>query len=459
MKRGHDARGLTARFAAHVAEHGVFPSPGAVLVAVSGGADSLALLHLLADLGPGLGLEPVAGHVDHGIAPTSRRWARTVAAVAADLGLRMVEERLDLGPTSETVARRERYRALRRMQREVGARYLATAHHADDQVETVLFRVLRGSGPAGLAGIPARGPHGLVRPLLPFRRAELEAWLRRRAPGVEPVTDPANESVAHDRSWLRTAILPLLRQRFPDVDDRLLATGRQAALEREAWGALVALDPSLDAQRVDGGIEVARGPLGRYDKALSVALLRALAREAGLRLGLGRAERLAEFVATASSGRVLDLGERWTAETVFDRLRILGPPNRPSARPPNRGLVVVGEGERGEARWRGWCITWRRERAGTVARAERGTWVTPGGLSIRAALRGERVRPLGGVGRRPVRRLLMEARVPRPERATYPVVARGSDLVWIPGVCRGDAALPAPGEPAVRLDARRIRHP
>jgi tRNA(Ile)-lysidine synthase len=457
MKRGPDGRGLTARVAAHIAAENLFPGPGAVVVAVSGGVDSLALLHLLADLGPGLGLEPIVGHVDHGIAPASRDWARTVATTASGLGFRFIEERLTLEPASETLARRERYRALRRMQREAGARYLATAHHADDQVETVLFRVLRGSGPAGLAGIPARGPHGLVRPLLPVRRAELEAWLRRRAPGVEPVADPANENVAHDRSWLRATLLPLLRERFPDVDDRLLTLRRQAALEREAWGALVALDPALDAVRVEGGVEVARGPLGRYDKALSVALLRALARETGLRLGLERAERLAEFVATASSGRVLDLGERWTAETVFDRLRLLGPPVRRSAGPP--GVVVVGEGERGEARWRGWCITWRQERAGNARRAGRGTWVTPGGLSVRVALRGERLCPLGGVGRRPVRRLLMEARVPRPERATYPVVARGPDLVWIPGVCRSDAALPAPGEPAVRLDARRIRHP
>jgi tRNA(Ile)-lysidine synthase len=457
MKRDPDIRRLSARVAAHFEAEDLFPAPGPVLVAVSGGVDSLALLHLLADLGPRFGLEPVVGHVDHGIAAASRRWAATVASAAASLGLRLIETRLALGPVSETRARRERYRALRRMQREAEARYLATAHQADDQVETVLFRVLRGSGPAGLAGIPARGPHGLVRPLLPFARAELEAWLRHRAPGLDPVADPANRSAAHDRSWLRTEVLPFLRERFPDVDQRLLALRRQAALEREAWGSLVASDQALDAQRLDGGVEVARGPLGRYDKVLSVALLRALGREAGLRLGLRRAERLAEFAATASSGRVLDLGERWTAETVFDRLRILGPPVRRSAGPP--GVVVVGEGDRGEARWRGWCITWRRARAGRVRRAERGTWVTPGGLSVRVALRGERLRPLGGVGRRPVRRLLMEARVPRPERATYPVVARGTDLVWIPGVCRSDAALPAPGEPAVRLDARRIRHP
>jgi tRNA(Ile)-lysidine synthase len=227
-------------------------------------------------------------------------------------------------------------------------------------------------------------------------------------------------------------------------------------LEREAWASLVVTDPGLGAVRIEEGVEVARGPLGRYDKALSIALLRAVARQAGLRLGLRRAERLLEFARTAPSGRTLDLGERWSAETAFDRLRIQ-PPNRATAQPP--GVVRVGNGERGEARWRGWCITWRRERAGRAERRARGTWVTVGPLVVRAVAQGERVRPLGGVGRRPVRRLLMEARVPRRERMTYPMVARGAAVVWIPGVCRSDLALPSPGEPALRLDARRIRDP
>jgi tRNA(Ile)-lysidine synthase len=190
---------------------------------------------------------------------------------------------------------------------------------------------------------------------------------------------------------------------------------------------------------------------------LSIVLLRALARESGLRLSVRRAERLLDFSNTAPSGRFLDVGERWEAETVFDRLRIIQPPARSTAQSP--GAVALGRGERGEARWRGWCITWRQERAGGLRRLSRGTWVTPGALTVRSADRGERVHPLGGVGHRPVRRLLMEARVPRRERAAYPVVVRGTSVVWIPGVCRSDAALPTPGEQALRLDARRIRHP
>jgi tRNA(Ile)-lysidine synthase len=338
------------------------------------------------------------------------------------------------------------------MQREQGAGYVVTGHHADDQVETVLLRFLRGSGPAGLAGMAAAGPGNLVRPLLPFRKAELGAWLTSRAPDARPCLDAANLSLAHDRSWLRTVVLPLLSQRFPDVAERILVGQRQAAEDRAAWGHLVIADRDLALRRLPDGIEVARAPVARYDKALSAALLRALARTAGHRIGEARTERLRRLAATAASGRRVDLGDGWIAETAFDRLVI----RRPSPAPSGELAVTLGtEAERGEARWGDWCITWQAAAAGATRRVEWTTWVTPGPLAVRAGRSGERVRPLGGVGRRAVRRLLMEARVPRIERSAYPVVLRGADIVWIPGVCRSDRALPRAGEPGLRLDAQR----
>jgi tRNA(Ile)-lysidine synthase len=444
---------LPARVVAHVAEQGLFPDAGIALVAVSGGPDSVALLYLLHDLAAALHLSLVVGHVDHGIHPASAAWASEVTALAARLGVRCERATLALGPSaSETIARRERYRALARMQDAVGARYVVTAHHADDQVETVLLRFLRGSGMAGLAGIAASTGGGLVRPLLPFRRAEIAAWLARRAPAAKPHLDAANMSFQHDRSWVRGAVLPLLRQHFPDVDQQILAGQRQAAVERAAWDHLVASHPELEMRRVADGVEVARATLARYDKVLSAALLRALARTAGHRIGLVRAERVRRLAATAPSGRRVDLGDGWVAETAFDRLLI----RRPSPGPSGGATVDLGTAEvPGEARWRDWCITWRVEPVGELQRHGWGTWVTPGPLALREGRRGERMRPLGGVGRRAVRRLLMEARVPRSERSAYPVILRGGEVVWVPGVCRSDRALPRSGEPGIRLDARR----
>jgi tRNA(Ile)-lysidine synthase len=450
MSRGD----LPERVLAFIAEHRLFPEAGVALVAVSGGPDSVALLYLLHDLSASLHLTLVVGHVDHGINDASVRWAATVEALAGRLALRYEQANLALGSgTSETLARRERYRALARLQRLHGARYIVTGHHADDQVETVLLRFLRGSGLAGLAGIAPAGPGSLVRPLLPFRRSEIAAWLALRAPEASPHLDSANASLTHDRSWVRTVLLPLLRQRFPDVDERVVTGQRQAAEERAAWSQLVDSHPELELRRLAGGIEVARAPVARYDKALSAALLRALARAAGHRVGSAQAERIRRLAATAPSGRRVDIGDGWVAEIAFDRLVIRRPPTGPHA---GAAAELDAVAEPGEAHWGEWCITWRAEAAGLPSRGGWTTWVTPGPLVVRAGRSGERMRPLGGVGRRPVRRLLMEARVARGERPAYPVVLRGAEVLWIPGVCRSDRALPLPGEPGIRLDACRV---
>jgi tRNA(Ile)-lysidine synthase len=423
-------------------------------VAVSGGADSVALLHLLAACAADLRLALCVAHVDHGIHPESRAWARAVADLAARLSLPFVEHRLALGPaTSETAARRARYRALRATQRDRHAAYLATAHHADDQAETVLFRLLRGSGPAGLAGIPAVGPLGLRRPLLPFPRAELAEWLTRHDPDAVPVADPANRSPAHDRGWLREAVFPVLRTRYPQVGGALVRAGRMAGEEREAWDALARTDSALALRACDGGCEVERAPFSRYDKTLSAVLLRAICRVAGGHLGAARAHSLVRFVTAAPSGRLFELGRGWRAETVFDRLRIVGP-----ALGGESGAGPVGWGgeDAGEVRWGEWCITWRPEAAGPLVRRDWVTWVAGRSGVVRALRPGDRMRPLGGTGQRPVRRLLMEARVARPERPRHPIVMLGDEVLWIPGVCRSAVGQPELGAPAVRLDARRV---
>ena len=193
-------------------------------VAVSGGADSLALLDLFAGLGPTLGLTLLVAHADHGIQAGSAGVADRVRELAAGrYALETVVGALALGPdASETRARTARYRFLRAVQGERRARYLLTAHHADDQIETVLLRLLRGSAPAGLAGIPSRGPRGLVRPLLPFDREELRTHVR--AAGLDPLEDPSNADPRHLRSWVRTVLVPAIEARLGVSAPRALLT-------------------------------------------------------------------------------------------------------------------------------------------------------------------------------------------------------------------------------------------
>src|SRR5438094_7072347 len=281
---------LPDRFREHLARVRLFPGPGTALVAVSGGADSVALLDLLHAAAAEHGLVLVVAHADHQIQPGSDAVARQVRDLAARYGLPFELGELGLGPgATETAARRARYAWLGDVKRRRRARYLVTAHHRDDQVETILLRVLKGSAPAGLAGIPARGRGGLVRPLLPFAKARLVAHVTAR--GLPIHDDPANHDPRHLRSWVRGVLLPLVAERLgPRAGEDVLRAGRAAAHERHAWDAVLDHLPDLGLRVEPHRFEVARGGLARYDDVLSAALLRAAARRAGPGLGARRAE-------------------------------------------------------------------------------------------------------------------------------------------------------------------------
>ena len=417
------------------------------MLAVSGGADSLALLDLFAGMARALRLELVVAHADHGIGRESGAVASRVHEIASRYGLETVVGRLRLGAgASETRARVARYRYLRQVQEERGARYLVTAHHADDQAETVLLRLLRGSAPAGLAGIPERGPRGLVRPLLPFTRAELAAHVR--SCGLEPFDDPANRDPRHLRSWVRNAVLPKLAERLgPAVRTALLDTARHARAERRAWDAVLDLLPGLDAKVREGRLDVAREALCGYDKCLAARALRAVAQRAGLALGPSAAARLVRFASGAASGRRWPVGGGLCAEGAFGRLRVWRPE-------PDPGAVSLS-GASGACEFAGYLLRWRPARApARMTRADWVAWFDAVPDAVRAVAEGDRVLPLGGTGRRKVSRLLMEAKVPRGERSRHPVlVGAGGEVLWVPGVCRAAGGLPRPGVRCVRVDA------
>ena len=443
---------LLDRLRAHLQRARLFPHPGEAIVAVSGGADSVALLDLLRHVAADWGLTLRVAHADHGIQVASRLVGQSVRDLAARYGLPFELGELGLGPNaSETVARRARYRWLREVQQRRGARYLVTAHHQDDQVETVLLRALRGSGLAGLAGIPARGRGGLVRPLLPFAKSDLAAHVD--AAGLPVHEDPANRDPRHARSWVRTALHPLLVERFgTGVTSDVLRLGRHAGWDRRAWDRVLELVPDLSLRVDPRGFDVARDALAHYDPTLAAALLGAAARRAGLVLGPARAQRLAAF-AGKGSGRRMELPGGWLAEVAFERLRVF----RDRAPAPD---AVAGLGAQGRAVFGGFTVSWEAAPAPrTLERAGWTTWIGSAGWEIRSFQTGDRLMPLGGVGHRPVRRLQMEAQVPRGERGRYPVIARGETILWIPGICRSAADLPSPGTPAVRLDVTECREP
>ena len=435
---------LLERFRVHVAGLGL--PRGRALVAVSGGPDSVALLDLMVRSGDVHGLDLIVAHLDHGIQAAGVQVALQVEALAASCHVPFEGGSIRLGPdATETRARGQRYAWLERTRARMGADIICTAHHRDDQIETVLMRVLGGSGPAGLAGMGAVQGR-IVRPLLPFRRAELLEYLRDV--GRDSWLDPANSDPRHLRSWLRTELLPVLSTRVPRVSSNLERLALQAARDRTAWDAVLEALPGLDLHAEVGGISVAATSLAEYDSALTQAIILALARRVGCPLGPTRAGRVVELVKHGFSGARTPLGSGWTAEVSFGRLRLYADFSEPALQPWSL------HGQEGTGSWGGWHFRWGRERAPErQARSSLSAWFTLEPLTVRAWSPGERLRPLGGTGRRLVVRCFQDSRVPRSRRDSWPVLAHGQDVMWIPGVCRSDAHLPGHGAEALRVDA------
>lgn len=213
-----------------IATHALFRRGDRVLVAVSGGPDSMALLHALWEARDRLGISLEVASVDHGLRPEAAAELALVRARAEALELPFVSAALHVqrerGRASlQDAARRARLGALAALAAERGARRVALGHNADDQAETVLFRILRGTGLRGLAGIPVRRDP-FVRPLLEVRRAEIERYLARRS--IPFVRDPSNADPRYARARIRHQILPALAAENPRVAQALINLARAA---------------------------------------------------------------------------------------------------------------------------------------------------------------------------------------------------------------------------------------
>ena len=271
-----------------------------VAVAVSGGIDSTALAHGLAALAARHALGLSVAHVNHGLrgaeADADEAFARELAG---SLGLRFAVERVDprglvaaagssrARPTLQEAARRLREDALRRMAARAGAEHVATAHTLDDQAETVLLRLLRGSSPAGLGGIPERSRDGvLVRPLLRTSRAEIERFARARRLGWRE--DPSNSDPRYARSRLRRHWLPGLREAFNPRLLRAIADLAETERRESEWiDELVEREAERRfAVERDGALRIE--PKGWERAATPDALARRLARLALRRCGGAR---------------------------------------------------------------------------------------------------------------------------------------------------------------------------
>lgn len=440
-----NATSLRARFRAALAAGGQSPEDH-WLVAVSGGLDSVVLLHLLRFGAPPSARLTVA-HFDHAMRAGSDADAAWVLGLAAAWGLRVRVGRASAGLSSEAQAREARYAFLDAARRESGARLVLTAHHADDQAETVLFRALRGTGRAGLAGMAScRG--AVFRPLLAFWREELEAYARSNRLGWRE--DATNASLGYARNALRHVVLP-------DVE-RLVAPGARRALVRLAdlaredeagWESILpgVLEP-LALEERHGVVWANRAALAALHPAVRARVLRTVAARVGASLDEAATKRVVAFVATARSGQSVELGGGFAVRVELDRVAVTVSIGAPADRPLTIADVGPGAG-RALLAGRDVNVAWGPDDAG-VGRL--GAHFDPSQLRfpllVRARLPGDRMRLRAGgkLVTKKVKKLLLERRVPGPERRSVPLVVDAEgDVLWIPGVAHAPDAADEPG--------------
>jgi tRNA(Ile)-lysidine synthase len=459
-------RRLERRVEGYMAEQRLFPPDGRLLVAVSGGPDSTALLLVLARLALKRDLYIEAAHFDHQL--RGKEPAAAERSAVEDLLHRCgVEGNFGSGDVAglsrtsklsiEEAARRARYDFLAKVARSRGFACVAAGHTEDDQAETVLMHILRGSGLSGIAGMAplSRWPNAkmkglnLVRPLLSLTRSETEAYCRDA--GVTPVLDDTNRSLAHLRNEVRGAVLPYLRRYNPALNRalaRLAAAARDdlSYIESQAAGAF---------ERQGDAVVLKRRLVRGWPPSL---------RRHGLRLALmelvgdlqGFSERhvaaLEKLAVGKEGGRRLDLARGVSAEVSPDRVVLsLG---RAFVEPlPERPVELPVPGEVTFGRLR--VLAGGQRLPKDEASAEVDAEALGMTLLVRRRKRGDRFQPAGMTGSKKLQDFFVDARVPRQERDVVPIFESERGIVWVGGLRIAEWAKPRPGKPAVTLSYAR----
>ncbi|MBI2855137.1 MAG: tRNA lysidine(34) synthetase TilS [Chloroflexi bacterium] len=428
-------------------------SPGSLVVGVSGGADSVCLLHLLASSADDLHVRLHAAHLDHGMRGLESDADRQyVIGLCGELGVPLTAEKTDvlLGKRqhspAEEAAREARYSFFARVCQDVGASAVAVGHTLDDHLETVLLHLLRGSGMQGLGGLEPRTTWQrgtqhveVVRPLLAVRRAETEEYCRLFV--LKPRQDSSNLSKGPLRNRIRLELLPLLRQYAPGFDAVLermsrLAHDEYLAIEnwvQQAWPGAVHISEEglrLDKAKLTSypaglrravlrrSLETVLGGMRDIEAVHVEAMMQALSMPAGNRIDL-----LKGAVLTVGYGSIeLGMRDRANSPPAFQGVHTLNIP----------GETAIG----------GWQVSAEvldalaleerdTEQGGLVAFIDQDSLRGP--LTVRSRRPGDKFQPMGMSGMKKLQDFMVDERIPRHMRDTVPLVCSQEGVIWVVG--------------------------
>ncbi len=458
-----DHRRLDVAVAEMVARHQLLHAVTRLGVAVSGGADSVALLHLLLPECRARGIAPTVLHLNHGLRAEADEEARFVEALAADAGVPFVSRRVALaerpadGRSLEMAARDARLDFFRHAYEECALDALATGHHADDVAETLLMRLARGAGAAGLAGLR---PHThldgcrMIRPLLAISGAALRAWLRER--GLTWCEDASNRDPAIPRNAVRHVVLPHLEATWvADLRARLCQSAETLreddalldTLARQQFAALATDDGALPVD------DLLREPLALQRRILRLWLYRHASPDAA---GFSTVQRLLALCRESGDWRTTLRGAT-VVECCNRRLSFQQQPSECAAPLPAVLAVPTAAAPLGAFEITATCDTGIFSLANGVGHFPAACTLSAAelegrALTVRARHPGDRIAPTNMNGSKKIQDLYVDAKLPEVQRDTVPLIVCDDEVIWVPGyrVARR-YAVPAPDAPSVRL--------
>jgi tRNA(Ile)-lysidine synthase len=414
-----------------IARRGLLKGGETVVVAVSGGPDSMAMLHALARLAPDMRLTLHVAHFDHRLRDGSSADAAYVARAAAALDLEATVRAASSndpvpGLSPEEVARERRYAFLEEVADAAGATAIATGHTLDDQAETVLMRAIAGSGVRGLGGIPAvRGR--IIRPLIDARRADARAFCK--ALRLRPRRDPTNDDPAFLRNAVRRDLVPIILERFNVRGVEALARLSDLARDDDALlDELASTAVAVEHEPGATGVEVAA--LLALHPALQRRVVRLMAR-----LDAEHTERVLELARTGRTGQAIDLPSPLNARLEYGSLLIGRAPARPT---PSEPVALDVPGTTDLPPWSMRMRSWVGAEAPSEWPDGRRSCVLDAGLAgarlvVRGPRPGDRLRPLGMARSKKLGDYFTDAKVTRGERQRAAVITDGTDIVWVVG--------------------------
>lgn len=419
----------------------LFPPNQRILVAVSGGADSIALLHALARLQSQLAVHLHVATLDHGLRPTAPDDVAYVRSIAQKLNIPLTTGAVDVraradSSSIEEAARHARYDFLADVAGAIGATHIATAHHADDQSETILMHILRGAGITGLVGMQTRAPvprHPhltLVRPLLHCRRQQIEAYCREH--DLHPRHDESNDDPAYFRNVIRLQILPYLRQFNPNLDQALYRLSDVMRVEQDYMQTRYQRVARPHIQRTASIITINRDAYQGWHPALQRYALRQCVMALGGEPSHAQTTSAVTLASDGAVGALAQFSGGLHMRVGYDDL-VIEPQAQTHERTRARYLHLatpqtINPPQTCELRNGRITFSWDAD-----ARAQARLALAPDArLRLRTRQAGDRWRPLGMGGRsRKLKDWFIDQKIPQAVRSTIPLLTADDEIVAI----------------------------